>query len=689
MLSSVSSKEKFSVLGFFAANKLITRVAIITSIPIKRFLVIMAITISVDSAIKSGEGTSLVTDSFTPLSGDSQILICVTVDDTTEGDITTVVDSEGATVTQIADFTNGNRRGRLYAIASPTLVSRTITVNFGSATDAFFKVFTIQGSDTALDPSDIIATSSGNSASPATTIDPTAGSGLIVWLTHASIDGSYSTLGSGQVERGQGTVGGAEKCSVLFTSEIFTDGASQSQSATRSKSGNWIGLAVEIKEVSGANLERTASQTITESDSVAKIKGAIRAVSNPQLTESDVIAVIKGVIRTVVQTITHSSVIDRGGSTFNRVGTTILTHIDSVARILGDIRTAVQTIIHSESVVAIKGEGAFERVAYQTLTHIDSVLREGSTFVRTVAQNITHSETIIRQLDKLRTAIQTLTHSESIVSVISKLRTAVQTLTHSSVVDRGGSTFERIGTTILTHIDAVARIKNAIRTVVQTITESDIVVAVKSYGAFERTATQILIHSESILRGASTFVRTAVQNLLHSQIVSRISSGDIAVIPTPQFGSVRTAKKRINALMSDGFNEVRVLVRLRENKREHLVRILNSIYYPYGLGTPVTVIRSIRKTFENAVKIINSVQKSGSTKLDISVVSVKTEGGKYKANIILRIFNYGSNTILITKKVFDKGMKNVRILKSMLVKGDNMVKVKSLPEQLEEDYFEG
>jgi len=218
----------------------------------------MAITISVDVDDVNGEGTSLVSSSITPVSGDTQLFICVSVDDTTEGDITSVTDSDGGTITQIADFTNGNRRIRFYAIASPSLVARTITVNFGSATDATLDVFTVKGSSTDADPSDVEVTSTDDSASPSTSITPNVTTGgMIIWMVHQSDNSTYSSFGTGQTERGMVSQGGAERYGMVLTTEIYT-AAPGAQSATATKSAPWCAMALEIKE---ADISKTLTHT--------------------------------------------------------------------------------------------------------------------------------------------------------------------------------------------------------------------------------------------------------------------------------------------------------------------------------------------------------------------------------------------------------------------------------------------
>ena len=158
----------------------------------------MAITISVDAAIVSAETASLVSSSITPVSGDSQLFIVVSIDDTSEGDFSSISESESATITQLASFANGNRRCMLFAINSPSLVARTVTVAMTATTDCSIDVFTVQNSNTDADPSDVTATNNGNSASPLTAITPTdTTDGMIIWLTCASVDGIYTSLGSG------------------------------------------------------------------------------------------------------------------------------------------------------------------------------------------------------------------------------------------------------------------------------------------------------------------------------------------------------------------------------------------------------------------------------------------------------------------------------------------------------------
>ena len=524
------------------------------------------ITISQDSAIVNGEGTQLVSSALTPVSGDTQLFIQVSVDDITEGDITTITSSPSQTITQLADFTNGNRRCRLYAIANPQTSSTTVTVNFGSATDASINVFTVKGSDDAADPSDVAATSNGNSASPSTSITPNETTkGMIIWQTCASIDGTYSSLGTGQTSRGSYTVGGAEKNSALITTEIYT-AAPGSQSATRSKSGNWIGLATEIKEASAAGeaFERTASQTLTHSsveiregstfnravadaqvhsssvlrqgstfnravvDAQTHIDSVVRVGEHPRivaqaLTHVDAVARAESTFnRTATQNLIHSSVENRQGSVFNRVAATILTHIDAIVTTLTLNRAAAQALTHSEAIVTLQEHN---RTVAQNLTHSSIENRLGSTFNRIASTVLTHIDAVASVVILTRTAAQILTHIDSVVRAGSTFnRTASTALVHSSVVNRLGSTFNRLATTILTHIDAVASTLTLNRTASQNLIHSEVISRAGS--TFNRTATTILTHIDSALRQGSTFARTVVDALVHSSsVVVVVTSG--------------------------------------------------------------------------------------------------------------------------------------------------------------------
>lgn len=206
----------------------------------------MSITLSVDATHNQGESGSAQTISITPVTDDTLMVIAVTIDDTTEGDISSVTTSQTGTVVQGADFTNGSRRTRLYYIINPVVAAHTITLNFTAATDYFLDAATFKGT-AVVSPVDVTATSNGTDGSPTTSITPTAGAGLIVWIGHQSTNGTFSSPGTGQSIRGQAVQGGAEKMSAWWTSEIFT-AAPGAQSGTLSKSGAWIGLAVEIKE---------------------------------------------------------------------------------------------------------------------------------------------------------------------------------------------------------------------------------------------------------------------------------------------------------------------------------------------------------------------------------------------------------------------------------------------------------
>jgi len=146
-------------------------------------------------------------------------------------------------------------------------------------------------------------------------------------------------------------------------------------------------------------------------------------------------------------------------------------------------RTATQTITISivNPRVLVLG-----RTVAQSLTHSESIARAGSTFNRTIADTLIHSESIVRLVEFPRIIAQTLTHSESIVRIQAHIRTFAQNLIHSSAIVRLGEHF---------------------RTFAQALTHSESLVKLLT---LNRTATTVLIHSESISRAGSTFNRTVV-----------------------------------------------------------------------------------------------------------------------------------------------------------------------------------
>ena len=310
---------------------------------------------------------------------------------------------------------------------------------------------------------------------------------------------------------------------------------------------------IEFTPSTGGAFERTASQTITESDTIARIQGHIRAptqtitesdavvrliafsrTGTTVLTHSEVIVRIQGHVRTAAQTLTHITSVLREGSTFTRTAAQTITESDIVTRIQAHIRTATQTLTHSESIARIQGH---IRTATQTLTESDSVVRIAG-FLRTATQLITESDTVVRVQGHVRTATQTITESDTATRIFGVLRTATQTITESDTVARIQAHI-RTATQLLTHSESIARIQAHIRTVTQTITESD--VAVRIFGVARtatqtitesdsvariqghiRTFSQTLTHIDSILREGSIFQRTATQIITESDIVVRI-----------------------------------------------------------------------------------------------------------------------------------------------------------------------
>ena len=189
-------------------------------------------------------------------------------------------------------------------------------------------------------------------------------------------------------------------------------------------------------------------------------------------------------------------------------------------------RAVAQTITLSIVNPRIQGHN---RTVAQSVTHSESILREGSTFARIIAQSITHADSVVIAKGFVRAVAQSITHADSVVRVQGLLRTVAQSLTHTDSVLRQASTFVRAVAQALTHADSVVRVQGHVRTPSQTITHSDSAVTQKG---FARTAVQAITHSESIAR-IQGHIRTAVQTITHLDAVARIQ------------GHVRTAIQTI------------------------------------------------------------------------------------------------------------------------------------------------
>ena len=207
----------------------------------------MAITIgSANPAMVYAEATSIANAAATPGASDSLLVACVAVDDTSEGDITGISDDQTNSWVQGDDYLVGTQRVRLYYALAPVNAATVVTVTFGTATDAYLKVFSLLGTVTT-SPIGTTAKSTATGTAGTTSITPgITTSGIIVWIIEQVNNSVYTALGAGQVDQGQIATGGAEKSSALVTTEIYT-AAPGAQSATISKSATWIAMAVEIK----------------------------------------------------------------------------------------------------------------------------------------------------------------------------------------------------------------------------------------------------------------------------------------------------------------------------------------------------------------------------------------------------------------------------------------------------------
>ena len=674
------------------------------------------------------------------------------------------------------------------------------TIQWTASEQAYAWIGAFSGVATATDPIQN-ATNGGTASSNLATIDPvtTAKADTLVICGFAcddddiTVDGGFDADYTGITSDKSNT--GNNNCS----GAVQTRGEASVADPpvcdwTLTANEEFAAIAIEITATSGNAFERTASQTITESDVVDRGASTFQRTGTTVLVHSEaidrggstfertgttvfvhssVINAVLGKARTAVQTLTHSSVVDRGGGTFARVATTVLVHSETIARVLGNVRTAVQSLTHSSVITRIQahirtvilglasffddittdagwtivngggqididlsdsnkiefdalvgGGGTQKRFAHKNLgitlngDTSDLELRckwnylsrtsgfeagAGIFYASAVAEHIQDSPQIAIFGVRLEQA-----SPEGIIAEYSDNTTRIQTARITSGPASGDRfiTVTKIGNTLTLNVysDAARTMHisgSPVSVDVSSVSGIDMIFATVAHNAFGsgsargvnaelddllvEAPSKAIIISSTVTRLLNS-IRTAIQFLIHSESVETVLT--TTPVPTPEFGSVRTPRRRITALLSDGFNDVRIIVKVPEITRENVVRILNTIYYPYGEGVPVRIIRQIRKTFENKIRIISPLQKSSSSNVAINLRPISTEGAN-KAQINVPIFNYGSRDILIKKKVFDKGIKNVTIIRAISIEGSNMVKVKSLPEIIDELENEG
>ena len=533
------------------------------------------------------------------------------------------------------------------------------TVNWTGKEDGRFVVIRVSGCIASGDPWDVIAagvTNAGSTTNAAT--EPTSTVIDTLMLGFCAVDRDRVDSGdipSGWTEIGtSGSSGGANGAGLIAgeidQASIGTPTALTFQ--TWASDGN-ASRCFNLKPPAGAlNLERTATQTITESDAVARIKGGVRAPAQT-LTESDAVAKIKGAVRTFDQALTESDVVDRGESTFERTGTTVLTHSEAIDRGGSTFeRIGTTVLVHSSAIVTVLGK---IRTATTVLVHSESVVKI-SEQLRVVAQNLTHSSVAIKISELSRTAATALVHSEVVLRILGKARTAAQTIIHSSVVNRGASTFQRVASATLTHSEVVIREGSTfVRAIADALVHSSSVVVLKTGGAFERFVAQLLTHSESV------------------DVVGGVPGGPV-IQPHVKGGLEFTQhKKWVYPLYSTIWSKVVVHVHVKD-KKDSIAGILGSIYADSGFVN-IKIHQKIKSTIQKAINVFGkavSVKQTKSTivydvaaikKSDTKLGEHVADGVENKVSLEGIVEDKSKNKTKIGIKVKSKSTKDVTVLR--------------------------
>jgi len=287
------------------------------------------------------------------------------------------------------------------------------------------------------------------------------------------------------------------------------------------------------------NKTRTVSQTLTLGESATRRKAAIRPISQT-LTLGEALTKSKGMPRPISQTLTlgESLTLSRNKT---RTRTESLTLGESATRSKAANRSIAQTLTLSDAVAKVKG---ITRTAADTLILGDSVIRLLSK-TRIIAQSLTLGESATRKADKTRTVSQTLTLGDSVIRLKAAARSLADTLALTDFVDavkesgaagivRNLSESLTVGDSVSRKADktrtasdtfalsdAATRSKGTIRSISQSLTLSD---QVQRLAAKTRAIAQTLTLGESLTRLANK-TRTLSESLSLSDLAAAVKSG--------------------------------------------------------------------------------------------------------------------------------------------------------------------
>jgi len=205
----------------------------------------LTIAISVTATTTVARNVDDPTIDITPVAGDSIICVAFYIDAISEGDWSSVTDSESQAYTQIINLGQNDRRLVILYHRAPNITATTITLNTTAATDTILMAWTMTGT---LISGTLIGDTGAFSSSNSVVIDvQEAGSAIIYMGTVSNDANDWTPFGTGQIEITLGNNGGAEKFSAVTSIESPTLATgNDTQSSTPNKTTDPKCVAGEI-----------------------------------------------------------------------------------------------------------------------------------------------------------------------------------------------------------------------------------------------------------------------------------------------------------------------------------------------------------------------------------------------------------------------------------------------------------
>ncbi len=360
-------------------------------------------------------------------------------------------------------FPQGTQRfNRPLATTSVTNYVRSATDSIG-LTDTISRVATAQrtGADTTTaSDAPTRQQSSLRTESDTTTVAETIGGAKTMIRTIVEPLAIMSNTFTGQlgtVNSGPGNITPGAPDQVVFSGGVaaISDSVVRAAIAFIRTSVDAVNLAttsiVAILIHSG-QLVRSATDTITSSDSAGRILGAARTAGDAAAIGTDALVRASiAFIRTVTNTLTTSVQLGRVVN-LSRAFVEAITTSDTIARIQAAVRTASESqqatftgqlgTLNSgpdnvmpggvdqaigDAVTATK-PNVLSRVLADTTATVDSLLRAGLVLIRTLTDTTTASDAVSRLIQSFRSAIDASSIVDAVTRILNKLRTAADTI---------------------------------------------------------------------------------------------------------------------------------------------------------------------------------------------------------------------------------------------------------------------